>query len=164
MSNVEDYAHGGYIPGPGGTVPRLPDEEVIPAAEVREHGRRLLDQLNGESTSSRLRRIEQERDQLLEVVRAKYGEIQLLQAELASARKELESLRHELAHARFERDQRRAFMTDPVSQPHWIVARDGGRECRACRGEITRGEAYELIGLDELRHIHCPADRQEPRG
>lgn len=40
----------------------------------------------------------------------------------------------------------------------WIVARDGGRDCERCEGEIRRGEAYELLpgsgGL--LAHIHCP--------
>jgi hypothetical protein len=40
----------------------------------------------------------------------------------------------------------------------WAVARDGGRYCERCEGEVTRGQAYELQsgtgGL--IAHIHCP--------
>lgn len=59
----------------------------------------------------------------------------LAQAELASARAELERLRYS----------------------GWIVARDGGRTCEACDHEIRRGEAYAIDTTgDELRHVFCP--------
>lgn len=47
---------------------------------------------------------------------------------------------------------------DPIAQDHWIVARDGGRHCERCEGEVRRGEAYELQDGtgDLLLHIHCP--------
>jgi hypothetical protein len=62
-----------------------------------------------------------------------------------------------------ELKSRRTFMADLVSQPSWIVARDGGRDCVRCDGEITRGQAYELTGLDDLQHIRCPINNgQEP--
>lgn len=64
----------------------------------------------------------------------------LHQAELASARTELDRLRS--------------------SYSGWIVARDGGRHCERCEGEVRRGEAYtEQPGTGGLiQHIHCPTE------
>lgn len=57
------------------------------------------------------------------------------QAELASARAELERLRYS----------------------GWIVARDGGRDCGSCGQEIRRGEAYTVATTsDTTTHVHCP--------
>jgi hypothetical protein len=64
-------------------------------------------------------------------------EANLARAELATAREELARLR---------------------TAQHWIVARDGGRWCERCEGEVTRGQAYDVQpgtgGL--VVHIHCP--------
>lgn len=102
----------------------------------------------GESMSERLRqvqadltRVEQERDELNATVdRMAADHIRLLkrntlaEAELASARQEIEQLR---------------------AAQQWIVARDGGRHCERCEAEIRRGEAYETLAGPAL-HIRCP--------
>lgn len=40
----------------------------------------------------------------------------------------------------------------------WVVARDGGRWCERCEGEVTRGQAYDTLpGTGgHVVHIHCP--------
>lgn len=59
-------------------------------------------------------------------------------------------------------DETRTRMRDAEASRGWVVARDGGRYCERCEGEIQRGHAYEeqpgTGGL--LEHIHCP-DQQE---
>lgn len=122
MSADREWHTGGYIPGPAQAFEREPGEEVVPAAEVREGVREALDQLNGESTSARLRRVEAERDELrirltnehqstlalldrrnVELRLERDAQVQLrrrlisAEAELASARTELEKLRAQLA-------------------------------------------------------------------
>lgn len=82
---------------------------------------------------------------------------QLTEAELSTARRELELLRRQLAEARTDADVARDELAS-AARSGWIVARDGGRTCLDCGREIRRGEAYELVpgeGLDALRHVHC---------
>lgn len=40
----------------------------------------------------------------------------------------------------------------------WVVARDGGRWCERCEGEVTCGQAYEnLPGTGgHIQHVRCP--------
>ena len=98
-----------------------------------------------------LARAEQERDALgvkhVEVLR----DLELLHAEAALMSRQIATLRHDL-----DRANNRAEAAERARQ--WIVARDGGRHCERCEGEVRRGEAYELEpgtgGL--LLHIHCP--------
>lgn len=87
-------------------------------------------------------------------------QIHMLRAELASARQELEQLRKDgRIFARVVRDLN-AELEQLRAARQWIVARDGGRYCERCEAEIRRGEAYQLEpGVDELRHIHCPNER-----
>jgi hypothetical protein len=108
--------------------------------------------IHAESTSARLRRVEQElrvalddRDYFKEGTRVAHKAIDevaatadMLRAELASARAELEQLRYS----------------------GWQVARAPlGRGCTACAREIQRGEAYSTdTTRDELRHVHCPTE------
>lgn len=91
----------------------------------------LVDKISAELTS-----VLKERDSLARRCSIRFEETQAAKAELASARQELAELR-----AR-----------------QWIVARDGGRWCERCEGEIRRGEAYELQpGTGGLAlHIRCP--------
>lgn len=140
-----------------------------------------------------LTRVETERDEALEAARSLVGTELSLRAELAKAREELERERQvvgmlrkndeiraqvirernternlnraELASARQELALLRARFGDLVAQSSWIVARDGGRDCLFCDGEIQRGEAYELVpgeGPDALRHVHCPGSSPPP--
>lgn len=55
-------------------------------------------------------------------------------------------------------DATRARMREAEAAREWVVARDGGRHCERCEGQIQRGHAYEgqpgAGGL--LQHIHCP--------
>lgn len=91
-----------------------PDTLLVHAVKLHRTEAAVISTEQGESTSARLRRVE---------------------AELASARAELEELRYS----------------------GWIVARDGGRACTACEREIRRGEAYTVnTSGDELNHVHCP--------
>jgi hypothetical protein len=66
------------------------------------------------------------------------------QADLTAALKDLAKLRQLLA--------------DP-GRPDWVVARDGGRLCEICGGEIRRGEAHTTAlggAWGELVHVLCP--------
>ncbi len=99
---------------------------------------------DGESTSARLRRVEQERDEaLLNANRMAKAHIKLLdrcirvEAELASARAELDLLRYS----------------------GWVVSPDGGHTCTECRQEIRRGESYAVntIGATH-KHVFCPTE------
>lgn len=56
----------------------------------------------------------------------------------------------------------RAYAAGQEAARDWIVARDGGRYCERCEGEIQRGHAYqEQPGTGGLfEHIHCP-DQQK---
>lgn len=67
-------------------------------------------------------------------------------------------LRAELASARQELDRWRKTGRDVIAQSGWIVARDGGRHCERCEAEIRRGEAYQLEpGTGGLAtHVSCP--------
>jgi len=85
-------------------------------------------------------------------------QIDLLRAELTSARTELEHKRGNAEiRARVVRDLHTEL--EQLRTAHgWIVAHDGGRDCERCDQEIRRGEAYEFAPGDDpdgLRHIHC---------
>jgi hypothetical protein len=131
------------------------------------------DSVLGESTSARLRRVEQERDELAvrngrlagqlnnalecfdQLQSAAGTKYQAYEAELASARTELEATR---IAARHSDDLNRGLLAEleQLRYSGWIVARDGGRECAGCGQEIRRGEAYSVDTTgDVLRHVHC---------
>lgn len=129
----------------------------------------------GESTSAELRRVEAERDEALAVQKDAVeafiritDRCTLLQAELASARTELEAVRN----ARDNLDRELNELCERLAAPphpgtpalaSWVVARDGGRDCLRCDQEIRRGEAYEYMPTtDELQHIHCPDKQGAP--
>lgn len=59
---------------------------------------------SGESTSAMLRRVEQELAEMREARDVCLDRLDLVKAELASARTELDLVRRDLAHARHERD------------------------------------------------------------
>lgn len=107
------------------------------------------------STSALLRRLTGELDQLRVDYNASLLELTDAHADVervigqrnaavnrwADVRIEVENLRTELAESR-----------------NWIVARDGGRTCERCEGEVRRGEAYEVQDSTDglLLHIECP--------
>jgi len=66
--------------------------------------------------------------------------------------------RAELVTARAELERLRKSGQDVIAQSGWIVARDGGRFCERCEGEVRRGEAYALEpGTGGLMiHVFCP--------
>lgn len=66
----------------------------------------------------------------------------------------------ERQRAERERDEARAELAS-AARDGWIVARDGGRECERCTGEVARGQAYGLLPSGDLYHVHCP-DREVP--
>jgi hypothetical protein len=138
---------------------------------------------DGESTSARLRRVEQERDQLSTAVagwvarfhaahEALYieefdgdscpdleatieyalGAYRRVCASEAAAADRIELLRAELASARTELAQLR--------RSGWIVAHDGGRDCERCEQEIRRGDGYEEIPGTGGAYLHayCPTE------
>lgn len=118
---------------------------------------------SGESTSAKLRRVEQERNFFKTATEAAHGKLTDELQERAALREVRDMVREqrdlayaELASARQELQQRRVFMADLLSQPHWCIASDGGRTCQRCRAEITRGQAYELVALSLTQHVMCP--------
>jgi hypothetical protein len=86
-------------------------------------------------------------------------------AELATTQDELAAAVDLAARARADLARLRVQFRDLIARPGWIVARDGGRDCLRCDGEIRRGEAYELVpgeGPDALRHVHCRGPQNSP--
>jgi hypothetical protein len=125
------FAAGGYIPGPGfhGT------ERAVDGAPPLPRTWGGASSIDDESTSARLRRVEQDLAEMREARDVARSTNELLRAELASARAELERLRYS----------------------GWSVARDAGRTCTACGQEIRRGEAYTTdTTRDVQKHVHCP--------
>ena len=108
-----------------------PDFTATEAADIVA---RALAEPDQPALSAQLARVEQERDNLQVARVALRDRCDLLEAELASARAELERLRYS----------------------GWIVARDGGRTCAGCGQEIRRGEAYAVdTTSDTTTHVHC---------
>jgi hypothetical protein len=148
----------------------------------------LADQLAGQpSTMARLRRVERENEGLRGEIGRLRTEADRFGARAVRLGEELEAARAVLGHVKTERDEEaalavrlRAFWNECCRDRHlitaelasarqqlasasWIVARDGGRYCERCEGEVRRGEAYELEpgsgGL--MVHIHCPNEKKE---
>jgi DNA repair exonuclease SbcCD ATPase subunit len=133
-----------------GWAPRGPENQQVSGIS--------FDLPGGESTAAALRRAEQERDEALEEVRvlrhSESLEVLGLHAALAKKLREHELIRAELASARQEIEQLRA-------RP-WIVARDANYPCEGCGRIIRRSEAYEYLGADLYQHIHCPDPEVAP--
>jgi hypothetical protein len=90
----------------------------------------------GESTSARLRRAEQERDEMA-------AELERLRAWQKQA---LDRVKRDLDD--LEKGRR---------YNGWNVARDAGRTCATCKREITVGQAYSVDGVSaNVEHVFCP--------
>lgn len=114
------------------------------------------------STSALLRKLNDELNQLRRDYSAILLERNQAWSQLANAEQVIRS-----SHERGEADRAdlatwRKVGQDAIAKAHWIVARDGGRNCERCEGEIRRGEAYELqAGTGGLiAHIRCPRPKK----
>jgi hypothetical protein len=106
---------------------------------------------DGESTSARLRRVEQERDGLVQVVEQLSDDVlklaaalKLAQAELASARAELEQLRGDLGVKRVGELEEQLALADPQGA---VISRQRRYLCETC------GSRY---GIDYTDQAHGP--------
>lgn len=125
--------------------------EAHMAASTSALGRNLqtqLDQLRDEYNAELAARVaaEKERDTLREIDQDNKIHVAVLTVDNEQLRKAL--------------DRWRKTGQDVIAQSGWIVARDGGRSCERCEQEIRRGEAYQYLGVDDLRHVYCPRPRK----
>lgn len=132
----------------------------------------MADDTSGEPLSARLRRVEQERDQLaghLEGSRRVAADLMrerdMIRAELASAQQELQRLRdHDgcawQGLARTAIKERRDAIEQADRQRSWQVARDDyGLTCVQCGRPIVRGQAVEPqpgTTKGSWQHVCCP--------
>jgi chromosome segregation ATPase len=144
-----------------------------------------------ESTSARLRRVEQERDsacalsvQLLKDLELAASELTATRAELDMAVTARQAALHDAAKAVAEADAKREQAVENAAGWHrewqlakaelataraelkqlrggWIVARDGGRHCERCEQEIRPGEAFSPTPGSEHLVLHVHCPTQE---